>query len=331
MYRKVCSLFLALIMTCGLAVNAAASEAPVDSEDEPNTTENEAGTNATLIAHPTNAYLYWTTQMLDTNPSIHYDASMEQYYLVFGLSTSSKLALLIDNYRSAFKLERNLAYLRQINDLSTAIWDKDATLYPQTIGERLSEDTAAKVGPDSDLDAYEALMMIQQSPEYADDELFKVQVNYSLSCITSIAKELADGMRQITEFSRVPSTAVYGLSVSSNYSEMTPSELCGTVQQFLDEHSDWNVMSKTYEMVMSGATSNYLATFEELDQDELADFYRQVANTATRYWPYAIEALDAQCFAVPFPFGTVFEWSDDVRNTANLIENNVFPVSVTAG
>lgn len=353
LYRKACALILALTLICGLTVNAAASDKLPDADEQPTddvavsdemdtdestVTAQEAGfvykdesesSLNTLTTHANNAYLYWVTQVLDPNPTLHYDASMKQYYLAFSLSTSSKLAMLIDSYHPAFRLERNLATLQKQNDLNTAIWDKETSMYEQTIGERLSKETAAKVGLDSGLDAYHALLLIQQSPDYKKNDLFRVQVDYSLHCITSIAEEVAEGMSQITEFRRVPATALYESSIPMDYDDMTPSELCDAVKQFLGEHPEWKVMSETYEIAMNGTTSKYLTTFEALDQDKLEDLYKRTTDVAVRYWPYVLKELESPCFAVPFPVGTVFQWSDGMKDTAEAIENNLLPISAT--
>lgn len=354
-YRKICALTLALLLICGLSVNAAASDKLPDTEPQPTdntvvsdetstgenantvheagfvyTDESESGLN-TLTTHPNNTYLCWVTQMLDPNPSIHYDASMKQYYLVFNLGTSSKLATIVDSHRQAFRLEHNLAILQKATDLNEAIWDKEASMYENTIGDLLSKETAAKVWLDSGLDAYAALLLIQQSSDYKEDGSFRNQVDYSLHHITSVAEDIVEGMNQIAEFRLVPTTALYESTLPTSYDDMTPSELCDTVKQFLTEHPEWKVMSETYETAMNGKTSKYLTTFEMLDQDKLEDLYKRVSDVAGRYWLSAINELENFCFAVPFPVGTVFQWSDGMKGTAEAIDNNLLPISATVG
>lgn len=228
-------------------------------------------------------------------------------------------------------MEYNLAQLQKCNDLDV-IWKKASNVYGQSISERLSEASAAKVSPDSGLDAYSALTLLQQCPEYQQDETLKHQVDYALGCITSIMEDLSKGMTQITAFSFIPSTALYESSIPTEYTDMTLNELCNIVRQFLKDHSEWKAMSDTYALLSSSKTSNYLTTLEALDSQELEDLYAKVADVAIDYWPIAFDLLDNHYSLVPFPVGSIFEWSDAAKTDAERLDLiSQFPTSAVGG
>ena len=355
--RKILSIILALIMLLSLTVTAAASDdtpdagpRPVDSitvSDETNTDENadvvhesifvytdksdsedadESWPNS-LTTHPSNAYLYWVTLVLDEHPSLHFDASLKQYYLSFGLSKSTKLALIYEAYRSAFWLEFNTSLLSSENDIDEAIWKKPSWR-EKSIGEQLSKETAAKIRANSETDGYAALKLIQQSAEYKKDAKLKEQVDYSLHVMEDTLKSVTAGFLQISSAAPDPVT-VPGPDVAPELYALTPAEICKTVDDYLAEHPEWKVLGEVRDVAMTGTTSKVMTTFEQYDTEKLNELYMKVSELARVHWPSFYEQMESVVLAVPFPVGTTYQWSEGMKDVAEAIEENKLPISAT--
>lgn len=352
--RKILSAILTLSMLLSLTITAMASSDTTNINPQPiddsAASDQDAGTGYeagfvykgesddedaaafelnTLTTHPNNAYLYWVNAMLDEHPTLHYDASMKQYYLVFGLRTSSKLAAIFDEYYRAFQLEKNVETLRQDNTVDAMIWNSQLWL-DQGIGERLSETTAAKIRASSEMDGYAALKLIQQSAEYENDERLKVQVDYNLHVLEDLVQYVANGFLLIS--SNDPNlVTVLGSDVAPELYSLTPVEICQKVDDYLAENPEWKVLGEVYNVAATGFTSKAMTTFEQYDAEKLDELYAQVSELAKVHWPSTYSKVESMALAVPFSVGTTLQWSEDMREVAEEIDNNRLPISATIG
>ncbi len=312
--KKLLPLILMLALMPCLTLSASATTLPDDTVTAP----------LEVVFAQENSYLYWADDLGAGSPEIVYDCHTQQYYLRFQLDTASKLADLLVAYPDAFRLRSNLDMLIDLNNANVAIWDKP-DWRDKSIGTQLSKSTQTALKAMKDLDTYEALKLIESSPEYQSDEKLREQVNYAMSMLKSYRLHVLKGLSQLTAATDEPLVLA---KVAS-----TPSEVIEMAEGFLKKYPDLAVLHEAYTLALSGITSKYLTTFRMADTDKVEELWQRTLAATTYHWQDKINSLETFSFAVPFPEGTVYQWPTEWSKPEGLTPLDSFglPTSATGG
>lgn len=194
----------------------------------------------------------------------------------YKFSTETKLELLMDNISLFLRLEQEYNFLSQRIQLD-ALKQKPFSAQEKPIWDLLSAGTQQKI---AGLSAYDALLIIQQSSEYQQNDKLNRYTDWTLEVLK--APELRAALGQI----------VSPVAIES----FTPDQLLAFAQPIVESAEYQALVAATRPL--SGYSQDQVS-YSLIDDQTLEEIYQNVSEAAKAFWPQLVDSIDNFQFIDP--------------------------------
>lgn len=194
----------------------------------------------------------------------------------YKFSTETKLELLMDNISLFLRLEQEYNFLNQRIRLD-ALKEKPFSAQEQPIWDLLSAGTRQKI---ADLDAYDALLVIQQAPEYQRSDKLNRYVTWTIEVLE--APELRAALEQIISPAAIK--------------DFGPEELLSFARPVV-ESAEYQALIAAVRP-LAGYSQDQIS-YSLIDAQELDRIHSEVSQAAKAFWPNLVNSIENFQFIDP--------------------------------